>query len=270
MSEINENEAKVIGKTKSGGTIYKNSSTAADIQEAKALYLRLRKQIQAYSSKYSDENPNSVEFRYNIGKLLFDISHAEGVTNSIRTEFLKEIEEMTDVEVLIGRPLGSAGSDKRHPYLLTCFWLCSTFEKDVAFLLNWSDWSEIYARPKIRNDSRIAKWVAKNKKDLTRETIREVFKALTYLVEEYDLSFMDDEDIFMEMDKALLYERSWSMCFEKYFQSDKSKMSAARREQSAKYKEKYIRTCIERAMFAENEEIPAICEEIFKEIYVNV
>ena len=270
MSEINENEAKIIGKTKTGSTIYRNSSTAVDIREAKALYERLGKQIRAFSSKYLDENPNSIEFRYDIGKLLFDISHAEGVTNAIRAAFLKEIEDLSDLDTLIGRPLGSAGTDKRHPYLLTCLWLYSTFDKDTAFLLNWSDWSELYARPKIRNDSRIAKWVSKNRKDLTRETIREVFKALTYLVEGYDLSFMDDEDVYVELDKALLYERSWETCFAQHFQSDKRNMSIARREQPAKYKEKYIRSCIEKASFSEMEEIPSICAETFKEIYVNV
>ena len=270
MSEINRGEAKVIVKTKDGGAIYKNSSTAADIQEAKALYLRLRKQIQAYASKYADENPNSIEFRYNIGKLLFDISHAEGVTNSIRTAFLTEIEEMDDVEALMGRPLGSAGSDKRHPYLLTCLWLSSTFEKKVALLLNWSDWSEIYSRPKIRDDSRVAKWVAKNKPNLTRETMREIYKALTYLAEEYDLSFMDDDDVYAEMDRAWLYERCWIACFENYFQSGKNKLSTSKKERPAKYKEKYIRSCIDQAMFAENEEIPSICERVFVGLYVNL
>lgn len=270
MSKVIESEAKIVNKTKTGGTVYSNSTSASDIQDAKALYARLQIQVRAYSAKHSGENPNSIEFRYNIGKLLFDISHAEGVTNRIRSAFLTEIEEMTDVESLIGRPLGAAGSDKRHPYLMTCLWLSANFDESVALLLNWSDWSEIYARPKIRNDNRIAKWIARNKAQLTRNTMREIFKALTYLVEECDLSFMDDEDIYNEMDKAWLYERSWVTCFEKYFYSKEENMSVARRNRAAKYKEKYIRYCMEQTMFADKRDIPEICEKAFVDLYVDI
>ena len=269
MSEINEKEAKVILKTKTGGAVYKNSSSAADIQEAKALYARLRKKISDYASKYKNENPGSIDFRYRIGQLLFDLSHAEGVTNAIRSEFLKEIEEIEDIEALMGRPLGRAGSDKRHPYLLTCLWLYTTFDKDTALSLTWSEWSELYSRPKIRDDKRVAQWVANNK-SVKRENLREVFKVLTYLMEGYDLSFMDDDDVYEEMDKALKYELLWADNFEKYFSSDSNNMSAARREKATKYKEKYLRACMDEAQFANMEDLSQICETIFKSIYVDI
>ncbi len=270
MSQVNENEAKVIVKTSTGGSLYKNSTTAADIEEAKELYSRLRKQIQSYAKKYSDDNPNSIQFRYQIGNLLYDISHAEGVTNSVRTEFMQELEDITDLETLIGRPLGGAGSDKRHPYLLTCLWLYTYFAKDIALSLVWSDWSELYSRPKIRNDSRIPKWIAKNKQSITREEIREVFKEMTYLAEDYDLSFMDDEDVYSELNKALSFERNWQKCFEKFFESKTENLSEARRTRAAKYKEMYIRACMDQASFVPDDEIANVCENAFVEIYVNV
>lgn len=269
MSEISDNEAKITVKTDKGYQ-YSNSKTAGDIQEARALTERLKGQVRTYAANHKNEDPTAIEFRYQIGELLHNVAFAEGVTNYIRNQFIKQIEEMTDVDSLIGRSLGKASTDSRHPYLITCLWLYSKFDKETALSMTWSDWSEVFARPKIRDDSRVAKWISMNRKNITREQLREVLKEMTYFVDDHDLCFLDDQDVFDEMDKALTFEKIWNEGLKKYFKGDEKNMSEARRKSRKKYKEKYIKACMNSTMFAEKDNYEKLCEEAFVSIYVNV
>lgn len=269
MPEINDKEAKIVVSTNSG-LAFKNSSTAGDIKDAQELIGRLKTQISHYAKHHSDVDPLSMEYRYGIGNLMYTLSHEEGVTNEIRKLFFKEIEEMTSIDDLVGRPLGKGGSDNRHPYLETCYWFRSKFSKTLVLSLTWSDWSELYSRPKIRDDSRIAQWVSDNKSRLTRNTIREILKSMTYYVEEHDLSFLDDEDINEELERAFLFETTWNNCLKKYFEGKTENLSPARRNNQAKYKEKYLRRCYDDSMFSGLDEAIPLFEKAFEDIYVNV
>lgn len=263
-------EAQLVHKDREGKTIYTNAKTTADMKAAWKILDRVKKDVFDYNQKHAGESPESMEYRYSIGRFLYEESHAISVNSSQRVTFAKLIETEVDVNALLGRDIGKSASGSRHPYLLTCQWIYDTFDEEVALSMTWSDLSEIYARPKIRDDKRIAKWMSENRKKLNRDRIREVLKALTYYVEDHDLSFLDQDALYERLEKFLSFEVEWQRCFKKYFTDPGKKVSAAREKNSKKYKKKYILSVMESTKFLKADDISEECEKAFKTIYVDI
>lgn len=266
MSEI-EKEGKIITK-KGEDTHYYNSQTAEDIQAAKELLSRVKKAVKKLSEDYKDTK--SLKFRYKLGLFLNDLLREELISSNLRKKFWEEVRVFADAESLLGLPGSKSSSDGRHPFLEYCYLLATKFDEETVFSFSWHQWNDIFDRPAVLNEPRIIKWAAKEIKTMTQNQFRFFLGIVTAFMKENDPTFFEQEEL---DDKCILFRQialSWDDGIKQFFDGSFENVSEARKNNRAKYKNKYIDLCLKNALFANLEDYKNICTEAFIAIYVNI
>ena len=267
MSKITENEGKIITK-KGNETHYLNSQSAQDIDDANQLLERVKSAVLKLSSEGQDTK--SLKFRYKLGLFLKEMLEKESITSSLRKKFWSEVHEFTSAEALLGLPGGQSSKSGRHPFLEYCFLLADQFDKKTVFSLSWGTWNRIFDCPLILNDKRIIDWIIQNKKSIRIEELRFFLGITSKFLRKCDSTFLNDSEL---NEKCLLFltiSKRWFVGLELHFDGNLKNASEARRNQKAKYRGKYSDACLERTLFVESDEWQDICDDVFKDIYINL
>lgn len=267
MSKINENEGKIITK-KGDETHYYNSQSAQDIEDANQLLERVKNEIIKLSSEGQDTK--SLKFRYKLGLFLKDMLEKESITSSLRKKFWSEVQEFTSAEALLGLPGGKSSKSGRHPFLEYCYILADRFDKKTVFSLSWGTWNRIFDCPAVLNDKRIIEWIIKNKKEIRIDELRFFLGITSKFLRKCDSTFLEQDELENKCALFITISKRWFYGVTKFFNGNLKNASEARRTQKAKYRGKYSDACLERTMFAEENEWQEICDAVFVGIYVNL
>ena len=266
MSEI-EKEGKIITK-KGDDTHYYNSQTAEDIQAAKELLERVRKAVKKLSNQCKDTK--SLRFRYELGLFLNDLLKEESISSNLRKKFWEEVRVFADAESLLGLPGSKSSADGRHPFLEYCYLLATKFDEETVFAFSWHQWNDIFDRPTVLNEPRIICWSAKEIRTMTQTQFRFFLGIVTSFMKDNDPTFFDQEEL---DEKCILFREialSWDEGIKLYFKGSFDNVSDARKNNKAKYKNKYVDLCFKNTLFETANNFREICLNAFIEIYVNI
>lgn len=266
MSEI-EKEGKIITK-KGEETHYYNSQTAEDIDAAKQLLIRVKKAVNKLSEDYKDTK--SLKFRYSLGLFLDGLMKEEAISSNLRKKFWEEVRDFADAESLLGLPGSKSSSNGRHPFLEYCYLLATRFDEETVFSFSWHQWNDIFDRPTVLNEPRIICWASKEIKTMNQNQFRFFLGVVTTFMKENDPTFFEEDEL---EEKCVLFRQialSWDEGIGTHFNGRFENVSEARKNNKAKYKNKYVDICLKNALFENPENYKKVCSDAFIDVYVNV
>lgn len=239
--------------------------SAQEIGEARKFLEKLQYEITQFEQELSQKfSSSTIEYRYRIGEFLDKQIRENNIKTKERIYVWNEIRDLTNSDIEIAQDRG-----KRREFYEYCYRIYQ-FGEALAYSFTWSQWVDILDRSAALKDERFVSWLSKYKNKVNTENLRMLLLILTLFLENKDLTVFDDEEIFAKYDFLYAIVLNWNDLFKKYFDSKKDNLSEARREKFTKYKKKYISEVLVNSKFATIEELPRICEDAFKNHFVNI
>ncbi len=239
--------------------------TAEEIEEARQFLETLQYEIKQFEQELSKTvSSSTIEYRYKIGEFLDKEIRKNNISSKERIYVWNEIRDLTESNIEVAQDRG-----KGREFYEYCYRIYQ-FGETLAYSFTWSQWVDILDRSAALKDERFVYWLSRIEQKINTENLRMILLILTMYLEKRDLSVFEDDEVYNKFDYLFAIVVQWNAMFEKYFDSKKSNLSDARKEKFTKYKKKYISEVLSNSKFSSNDEMPEICENAFKKIFVDI
>ncbi len=244
---------------------YINILSAEEIEEARLFLEQLQLDITSFENELSQNvSSSTIEYRYRIGEFLDKQLKENNISSKERIYVWNEIRDLTKSDIEIAQDRG-----KRRQFYEYCYKIFQ-FGRELAYSFTWSQWVDILDRSASLKDDRFIKWLSGTSNKINTDNLRLLLLVLTMYLENRDMSVFTDDEVNERYNFLFEIVNQWNILFKKYFDSNKDKLSLARKEKLTKYKKKYISDVIKNSRFSTIEHLPTICEESFKKHFVDI
>ena len=257
--------SKITIKNSSGVKEYLDVLTQKEIDEANRFLERLQSDIENFEVILeNDFVPNTLQYKYEIGKFLFNKLEEEKISDKERPYVWDEIKNWVSTDIKTTKDRSSQRQFYEYCYRLY------EYEKDIVFSFNWRQWSEFLDRSVTLKDKRILYWLKDKINELNGDEFRLYLQILTEYTKKYDTTIFTQDELHQKYDLLLSIVHEWTRLMRMYFNNSKTQLTKARREKFGKYKKKYVENVIKQLKFKNKEDVVNLCTNEFTKLFVEV
>ena len=224
----------IVSLDKDGHIVYMGLLTSKEIATIDEILNALKNEIPQIESDLETTYGKSVEYRYNLGKVLGELLIKYEITPAERRRFWDEIKTFATQE---NRVRNEGTNAVTRSYYEQCYVL-SQLDLETVQKLSGRQWQDLLDRVANREDKRIFSWIKNCKEKIREDDWREFEKGLNLYLKSKDTTVFTDEELFELYDSILAMSKYWRLAFkeftEKYPKSKKIKSKARR---SKRYQE---------------------------------
>ncbi len=252
--------AHIVEFDNTGNIIYRGILSSSEVLLYDKLIETLQQDIPQIEQDLKEQYGDSLQYKYNLGKILGDILAKNEVSIKERRRFWDEIKNLATTE---NRTRAEGTNSKRRSFFEQCYRLSQIEEKTVK-KLSWRQWESLLDRSdKNTEDARLFSWIKRFPRKLKEDEWREFLKIMNLYLDEKDTSVFSEEELFEIYDSMIVMADTWLTNLKDF---KKGHPSSRKLASLATWSKKYYRNCFSYARSNKEKISEALCQELFKEM----
>lgn len=219
-----------------GHLVYEGMLSSREIASIDEILNALKQEIPQIEADLAERYGKSVQYKYNLGKVLGGLLERYNITPAERRKFWDEIKVLASEET---RTRDEGKNSETRSFYGQCYQL-SLIDSDVVEKLSWRQWQDILDRVGNRDDRRIYEWLRMRTEKIREDDWREFEKGLHLYLKDKDTSVFNDKELFEIYDGIMSMAQFWRVAF---LQFSKDNPLSAKIKSKARRSKRYQAEC---------------------------